>query len=74
MALARALVHDPSLVLLDEPSTGLDRAGVARLEKLVTSLIDDGAVVAVVTHEPAVFDAIDSRRLRLARGRVQSPD
>jgi heme exporter protein A len=70
VALARALVHEPSLVLLDEPSTGLDKSGVARLVELVEREIADGAIVALVTHEPELFAGLPSTRLSLRRGQV----
>lgn len=69
VALARALVHRPSVILLDEPTTGLDGAGVARLVQVVTEEVDRGAIVAVVTHEPAVFEALGGDRIVLERGR-----
>lgn len=72
VALARALVHEPSLVLLDEPTTGLDRVGVARLVTVVAEEVARGAIVAIVTHEPRVFDGLVSSRLELERGKVVS--
>ena len=70
VALARALVHDPSVVLLDEPTTGLDRAGVERLVALVEDQVAGGRVVAVVTHEPHIFERLNSKRIVLERGKV----
>jgi ABC-type multidrug transport system ATPase subunit len=69
VALARALVHQPSLVLLDEPTTGLDRAGVARLRRVLEEELARGTLVAVVTHEPELFGTLPVRRVVLERGR-----
>ncbi len=70
VARARARVHAPSLLLLDEPSTGLDTAGTALLLALVQEELTRGAIVALVTHDPALGDALGARRLRLERGRI----
>ncbi len=74
VALARALVHEPSLVLLDEPSTGLDKAGVSRLRRVIEEEVARGAIVAVVTHEPQLFEGVERRRIVLERGRVVRPE
>ncbi|MEZ4439029.1 MAG: ABC transporter ATP-binding protein [Polyangiaceae bacterium] len=70
VALARALAHRPSLVLLDEPTTGLDTAGVTRLLEVVRQEVEARAVVAVVTHEPRLFDELEPVRIVLDRGKV----
>lgn len=73
IALARALLHEPSLVLLDEPTTGLDKAGVARLLAVVTEEVARGAAVVVVSHEPELFRDQARARIVLERGRVVTP-
>lgn len=73
IALARALLHRPSLILLDEPTTGLDKAGVARLLTLLDEEVERGAAVVVVSHEPEVFGKRPKMRLVLERGRVVGP-
>jgi heme exporter protein A len=51
LALARALLAKPSLILLDEPFTGLDRDGALALGEQLGSLTSSGAIVVVVTHD-----------------------
>ena len=50
VSIARATVHAPTVVLLDEPYSGLDEAGAAALTKLLQSLRARGATLIVVTH------------------------
>jgi len=70
LSLARALLHAPRLLLLDEPSTGLDAHGVERLCAAVREERARGAIVVLVTHDAALASAVSDKRVRLERGRV----
>ncbi|HZJ00810.1 MAG TPA: ATP-binding cassette domain-containing protein, partial [Gemmatimonadaceae bacterium] len=50
VSIARATVHEPDLVLADEPFTGLDVVGSKALTSLLMSLKDRGAALVIVTH------------------------
>lgn len=50
VSIARAMVHGPSVVLADEPFTGLDIAGAAALSKMLNELRSAGAALILVTH------------------------
>ena len=50
VSIARAVVHAPSVVLLDEPYTGLDAAGGAALTEMLRALRATGATLVLVTH------------------------
>jgi heme exporter protein A len=70
LAIARALLHRPRLLLLDEPFTGLDREGQ---EMLVTVLREErarGAILVVVTHDLEPLPQLVERVLVLRRGRL----
>jgi heme exporter protein A len=71
VALARAVLHEPRLLLLDEPSTGLDAASLVRLVAAVQQERARGAIVVLVTHDPPLCDQLADRRVQLAHGRVQ---
>ena len=49
-AIAKALIHDPSVLLLDEPFTGLDLAAAAELRALLGELRGEGRVLVLATH------------------------
>jgi ABC-type multidrug transport system ATPase subunit len=70
VALARALVHEPAVLLLDEPTTGLDSGSVERVEALMREEAARGVLVVVVTHDGGVMERVGGRRIRLERGRV----
>lgn len=50
VSIARAIVHEPRVVLLDEPYTGLDETGAAALSAVLESLKSGGAALVLVTH------------------------
>jgi heme exporter protein A len=72
VALARATVHAPTLLLLDEPTTGLDLEGVERLLVVVKEEAARGTIVIFVTHDSVVAERVATRRLQLERGRLRS--
>jgi heme exporter protein A len=71
VALARALVHEPQLVLLDEPSTGLDKASVERVERVITEEAERGATVVMITHDATIARSEKASRYQMDRGRLK---
>jgi heme exporter protein A len=72
VALARALVHAPMLLLLDEPTTGLDKTGVETLLQVIQDEAKRGAVVIVVTHDEVFAKTLGAEELVLRGGRIAS--
>ncbi|MDR3376255.1 MAG: ABC transporter ATP-binding protein [Ancalomicrobiaceae bacterium] len=70
VALAGALVHDPKLIILDEPLTGLD-AGAARIVKdVLTERVRAGATIIMTTHILEVAERMAERIGVIAHGRL----
>lgn len=60
VAVARALAHDPAILLADEPTASLDRAAADRLiDDLARLAREGGRTVVIVSHDPAVQAAMD---------------
>ncbi len=70
LAVARALVHDPPLVLADEPTGNLDAESGAAVLGLLRAAAAQGRAVVIVTHDEAATASAD-RVLRLRDGRLQ---
>jgi heme exporter protein A len=75
LALERALLHRPRLVLLDEPFTGLDDEAAAALAARLRALRDTGAIVVMATHDFESADQLVDRAVCLSEGRAREiPD
>ncbi len=70
LAIARALLHAPSLLLFDEPTTGLDDRAVGILVDLLAELHDGSRTLILTTHRLDVGLRVADRVALLARGRI----
>ncbi len=70
VALERALLHRPRLVLLDEPFTGLDQASTMALVTRLRQLSSDRCVTILATHDLDVVDTLLTRVMYLRNGRA----
>lgn len=70
LAVERALLHAPRLVLFDEPFTGLDEDAREAMLKRLRALRDGGAIVLVATHDFGTVDAALDRAVLLRGGRL----
>ena len=74
LSLARALLHDPQVLLLDEPFTGLDRAGADALSRTLVAAKERGRLVLVVTHDLESIGDVTDHVVVLRRGRLVHED
>ena len=70
IGIALALVGDPSIVVLDEPTNGLDPEGVVEVRNLVRSLPERGATTLLCTHRLAEVEATCDYVVLLQHGRL----
>jgi putative ABC transport system ATP-binding protein len=70
VAVARALMNRPSLLLADEPTGALDTASGAEVRELLSDLNKDGQTVVLVTHDLALARSCATRTIELIDGRM----
>jgi heme exporter protein A len=70
LSLARCLIHDPSLVFMDEPFSGLDPHAASLLRGILTRLRSEGRTVLVTTHNLSQGLELSSRWILLNRGHL----
>jgi len=72
--LARALLHDPELIYLDEPTVGIDPVGARELRKTVKQLSQAGKTVLLTTHYMAEAEELCDRIAIINHGRIMALD
>lgn len=70
LAIARAIVHEPDILLLDEPFTGLDTAARQSLASRIHGFREEGRTIILVTHDLTQALALGDQFILLSRGRV----
>jgi len=70
VAVARALMNRPALLLADEPTGALDTAAGEDVQRLLTELHADGQTIVLVTHDLALAENCATRTVQLRDGRV----
>ena len=71
LAVAVQLLRNPSILLLDEPTAGLDYSMRNDVKNLILDLKNKNTII-IVTHEPALFEGIPSRVLILEKGKIKN--
>jgi cell division transport system ATP-binding protein len=71
-AIARAVIAQPEILLADEPTGNVDPALAQRLLRLFVELNKSGTAIVIATHDIALMDEYDARRLVLHDGRMHT--
>jgi ABC-type multidrug transport system ATPase subunit len=74
LALERALLHDPDIILLDEPFTGLDDESAGRLKERIAELRRRGAMLLIATHDLDLVESLLDRVAMFRDGRLVAFD
>ena len=72
-SLIRAVLPDPPVLLLDEPTGPLDEELVVRVEALLRERMAMGASILLVTHDPNQAERLGNQRYRMAAGHLEMP-
>src|ERR1700756_1356677 len=76
MSLARALLNDPKLLLLDEPFSNVDIRSAREMVKLLAGMRDAGKTIFVVTHQASLLDGAANEFVWMEQGQIinRTPD
>ena len=70
LALAGALIHEPRVLILDEPLTGLDAAAARQVKDLLVERVRDGCTIVLTTHILEIAERLAERISIIQRGRI----
>ncbi len=74
LSLARAILNDPAIVLLDEPFSNVDIASAREMVRLLAAMRDAGKTVFVVTHQPALLEGMADEAVTMNAGQIVARD
>jgi heme exporter protein A len=70
IAIARAIIHEPKIMLLDEPHTGLDQGAISILNNVILSMKEKGCTTLMVTHDFKQAAEICERIIIVKNGKI----
>ena len=72
LAIARVLLPDPDILMLDEPHTGLDQEAVALLNQIIKKKRDSATSILIISHDFEQVHALADRAAVLKKGKIVS--
>ncbi len=70
LSLARAVLHDPRILLLDEPFSNVDIASAREMVRLLGHMRDEGKTIFLVTHQPSLLEGTADEFVHMSLGRI----
>lgn len=70
LAIAVALIHQPALLLLDEPTLGLDVEATEEVKRLVREIVQEGCAILLTTHQLAIAEELSDRVAIINKGEI----
>jgi len=70
LSLARAVVHDPKLLLLDEPFSNVDIVSAREMVRLLGTMRNQGRTIFLVTHQPSLLEGTTDEFVQMETGRI----
>ena len=70
MSLARAILHDPKILLLDEPFSNVDVQSAREMVTLLKRMRDAGKTIFVVTHQPSLLEDVADEFVWMRAGQI----
>lgn len=71
LALAQAMMERPQVIILDEPTRGLDEESVINIRQLLLRKNQDGATILISSHNPGDIEEMCNTVLRIENGRIK---
>jgi heme ABC exporter ATP-binding subunit CcmA len=72
LSLARAVLHDPELILLDEPFSNVDVRSVSDMAAILGTVRDRGKTILLVTHQSALMEPVADEFVHMSAGKIES--
>jgi cell division transport system ATP-binding protein len=74
LAIARAIINQPEVILADEPTGNLDPQSTYEIVEILKKINDLGTTVIITTHNKGIIDALGKRVVTIEKGRIVKDD